>query len=223
MYYSGLDVVVSARVPERDLSFPLDLYDIEFAYEQPKAPIYGYNHNIMKTKMQGTVIVHGAFSVNLSKPDVIRNSVAHKYARTSVYFDVDIKSHRWVNGTKEQLTFDEAFSEARRMVGAGKTFRFNGKTYSTSTKDETKGLASVSWGQYRTGDTLNLQLDFINSSAIGTAEAVLTTGEKYIGQENTLGLLINNVEITSRAQRVTPSPENILEVYQFIARNVSTF
>ena len=109
------------------------------------------------------------------------------------------------------------------MVGAGKTFRFNGKTYSTSTKDETKGLASVSWGQYRTGDTLNLQLDFINSSAIGTAEAVLTTGEKYIGQENTLGLLINNVEITSRAQRVTPSPENILEVYQFIARNVSTF
>ena len=64
MYYSGLDVVVSARVPERDLSFPLDLYDIEFAYEQPKAPIYGYNHNIMKTKMQGTVIVHGAFSVN---------------------------------------------------------------------------------------------------------------------------------------------------------------
>ena len=120
-------------------------------------------------------------------------------------------------------TFDEAFSEARRMVGAGKTFRFNGKTYCTSTKDETKGLASVSWGQYRTGDTLNLQLDFINSSAIGTAEAVLTTGEKYIGQENTLGLLINNVEITSRAQRVTPSPENILEVYQFIARNVSTF
>ena len=223
MYYSGLDVLVTAKIPERQLSFPIDLYGIEFSYEQPKSPLFGYNNHIMKTKMQGTVLVHGAFSVNMNKTHAIKNGVADKYARTSIYFDVDIKSHKYVGGVKKELTVPEAFAEARKMVGAGKTFRFRGRTYSTSTNEETVGLAHVSWGQYRTGDTLDLQIDFINSSKTGTAEAALASGIKYVGTENTLGLKINRVEITSRGQSITPSPENILENYQFIARNISTF
>ena len=230
MYYSGLDVVVSGYIPERDKWIPMDLNNIQFGYDNPRSPIYGYNHHIMKTKMQGTALVHGSFDVNLSRPDAIKSGVAERYSSSGIYFDVDIKSHRTVNGVKKAVTFKEAFHEARQSVGPGKTFRFNNKTYSTSTSEETKGLSNASWGQYRTGNKLNLKIDFINTTTNNTTEPYLPSDAEiaqnpdlleYLPAGSIKTLLIHDVQITNRSQSIRPTPENILETYQFIARNIT--
>ena len=221
MYFSGLDVTVEGFIPERNKWIALDLNNIQFSYENPRAPLYSYNHHIMKTKMQGTALVHGSFDINLSDPTALKNGVAERYASSGVYFDVDIKSHKWVNGTKKIVSFQEAFAEARSKVGPGKTFRFNDKTYSTSTAEETKGMSNVSWGQYRTGNSLNLKVTFINKTDDNTLEPLLDLNKtEYLPDSAKKGLMIYGVEITSRSQSIRPTPENILENYQFIARNI---
>tara|TARA_B100000131_G_C17953151_1_gene547292 strand:- start:201 stop:884 length:684 start_codon:yes stop_codon:yes gene_type:complete len=224
-YFSGLDVAVSGIVTRDGASgkfVPLDCHSIQFSYENPKSPIYTPGSELMTTKMQGTVVISGILSLNLSYPQNIKEAVGNKYANSGFYFDVDIKSERIEGGKKIKLTFEDAFIEARETVGPGKTFRFNGKTYSTNTKQETVGASNVSWGQFMTGDTLDLKIDFSNSSKNATSEAELLFNT-YQGTSNRVGLYIRDVQITNRMQNVTPSPDNILENYQFIARNIQQF
>ena len=225
-YFSGLDVAVSGYVNDRDKIIPLDCHSIQFSYENPKSPIYGHSNNIMSTKMQGTTLVQGALVINLSHPQNLKAGLSDTFARSGTYFDVDIKSYRMEGNKKVMNTFEEAYAEARQLVGAGKTFRFKGKTYSTSSAEELKGGVNVSWGQFMYADSLDLKLDFRNSSKFATSEAELTmvnNNPEYEGTINSMGLYIKDVQFTGRGQSVTPSPDNILENYQFIARNVEPF
>ena len=227
-YFSGLDVVVSGNVRRQGASgrfIPLDVHSIQYSYDNPRSPIYGHSSHIMSTKMQGTAIVAGVLTLNLSYPQNIKEGIGNKYSNTGFYFDVDIKGQRMEGNKKVSVTFDEAFAEATSLVGPGKTFRFNSKTYSTSTKEETTGASNVSWGQFMSGDHLDLKIDFSNSSKYATSEAQLikAASDQYTSTSNRIGLYIEDVQITNRSQTVTPSPENILENYQFIARNIQTF
>ena len=223
-----MDVKVEAIVG--NVSMELDCYSIDFAYEQPRAPIYGYTSNVSRTRMQGTAMVHGSLQLNLTDPATLGtlfNSTFKHTLNTPTFYDIEMASSVNEAGTERTVPFSDAFAEARARLGRGKHFLFNGEVYSTNTAQDLVNTSNISWKQNRSSAQFDLLLTFYKESADATAEPSLPKGA-FIGKYPNYGATfytntarIKGVEFTTRSHTITPAPDNIIENYQFIARSLA--
>tara|TARA_Y100000310_G_C20695497_1_gene825413 strand:+ start:4854 stop:5594 length:741 start_codon:yes stop_codon:yes gene_type:complete len=228
-FFSGTNVNVSAVSSMGD-GIAFDCNSIQFSYENPRSPLYGYNSNIAPTKMRGTSLIQGSIDLNFRGSDPFAMLISQDYPRSwneeLPFYDLEVEPQIVTGGQVQVLSFNDAFKEARRRLGPGRTFRFKDKIYRTDWASEIGSRSEVSWEQNLNSTRIDMQIKFTRKLSAEVKGFVPNTEPRYDGwwySDNVpadVGLVLEDIQITSKSHTVTPMPDNVIETYQFIARKL---
>jgi hypothetical protein len=215
-FFTGQDiqVYIEGLTEPQDV---LPIYQFGYNVQQNKQPLYGFWSYTYDTMLRGTRIVTGAFSVITPSPGFVTEKVAKA---------ASVRSQRSNQGTLypvRGLNEDDANIET-----------YWRRNYDSNLDQGQKHLFSVHppfnlvvvYGVQDTSLSGNgpqqrseeLRQKFLSSTAMmGDINERLVESDQ---DDNSMRILIENVELVSRQTEYTPEGDPVLETYSFMARDI---
>jgi len=224
VYYSGLDTTVFLNDTLLD-----EIVNIQFQLVENALPLYDYADYSFKTVVKGTRIVQGTFSINFTPEDAVlkalRPATAQKQTSpvpstpTEAIFPSTVDIQSLLGMSNEQLT--DTANKLRNEYWLLET--------PSLTEEDIEKLVSVNAPYFGTTPSilvikyLNKSFDYDQIRPVDaddvTLKSDLNPADYSISQEKTT-LTIVDVHITGAGQAIDDSGKNLLNVYNFVGKDL---
>jgi len=212
-FYTGQDIRV--KIDGLDDNEHLPVYSFGYQIQQQKQPLYGYASYVYDAVLRGTRVVAGAFSLVVTEPFLLTTQIAKSAdRRASTNQSYAAYSLRNFDGDQENIN------------------RYWRRNYDSGLDSGDKHLFSIhppfniliKYGIQETslvGDNPNLRVNEVKEKFNENSAIWNNTNERLV-ENNTARkthILLENIELTSKAIEYDPSGDPILETYTFLARD----
>lgn len=201
VYYSGTQVSVFIGDIWVD-----DCVSISWQKSHNRNPVYGYGSQHFDLMPKGTILVTGELAINFREPNYL-NMILKRYA------NFNSESGETAQGTKEKI--DRAIKENRASFPNDP--RVNLDLFFNADPEKAKLVQAglVENFSSTTSTKSNRIIERMNHNSFNITIGYGDLTSDPIGQK------INSVQLMSQGKAINPDGRNILEVYSFIARDMS--